>query len=519
MAALRIQVPDVPEPEWVPAAGVPWFVTLFGRDSLIVSHQTIGVYAPFARGALNSSPPTRPRSATTGATRSPGKISHELRAGRAGPLRADPAHPLLRHRGRHAALPDRAARGLEVDRRRGAAASSTWPPPSAACSGSTSTATSTATASRSTRPSRRRATRTGLEGRRRRRRLPGRQPGAAAQGALRAAGLRLRRQAADGRDLRCAGRDRPGRGATPPGGSARSALQRRLLVRGAGLLRLRRSTRTSSPSTPWPRTPGHCLWSGHRRPGQGRSRRRAAARARHVERLGHPHAVARRTRLQPVLLPAGLGLAARQRHHRAGFKRYGHAEEATRIAEAIFDAAARFESYRPAGALRRVDRPRPSSPSSTWARTFPRPGRRAASSCSSRRCSGCAPTRRTGRLYVNPTLPTWLPDVTALQPAGRRRATDPELLAPSNAPDAQTRWDVVDCTVAPIEVLAAPPGDESIDLAAGLTPAGLRGLYCENTVGAGQAAGSLGVKVTSKPSFSRPRTSRRSTRSRWRASK
>ena len=33
---------------FVPAAGVPWFVALFGRDSLIVSLQTMMVHAPFA---------------------------------------------------------------------------------------------------------------------------------------------------------------------------------------------------------------------------------------------------------------------------------------------------------------------------------------------------------------------------------------------------------------------------------------------------------------------------------------
>jgi glycogen debranching enzyme len=52
MGALRIYDLDVSDEEWVPAAGVPWFVTLFGRDSLIVSLQNMSVSTGFARGAL-----------------------------------------------------------------------------------------------------------------------------------------------------------------------------------------------------------------------------------------------------------------------------------------------------------------------------------------------------------------------------------------------------------------------------------------------------------------------------------
>jgi hypothetical protein len=37
----------------MPAAGLPWFVAPFGRDSLIVSLQNILIYPHFARGALD----------------------------------------------------------------------------------------------------------------------------------------------------------------------------------------------------------------------------------------------------------------------------------------------------------------------------------------------------------------------------------------------------------------------------------------------------------------------------------
>jgi glycogen debranching enzyme len=52
MGALRIYDMDVSDEAWVPAAGVPWFVTLFGRDSLITSYQNMFVSPDFARGAL-----------------------------------------------------------------------------------------------------------------------------------------------------------------------------------------------------------------------------------------------------------------------------------------------------------------------------------------------------------------------------------------------------------------------------------------------------------------------------------
>ena len=53
MAALRLPIDGTDHLEFVPAAGVPWFVALFGRDSLIVSLQNAMVYPDFARGALD----------------------------------------------------------------------------------------------------------------------------------------------------------------------------------------------------------------------------------------------------------------------------------------------------------------------------------------------------------------------------------------------------------------------------------------------------------------------------------
>ena len=68
MAALRLPIEGTDHMVFVPAAGLPWFVALFGRDSLIVSLQNVLVYPEFARGALEVLGRYRRPSATTTAT-------------------------------------------------------------------------------------------------------------------------------------------------------------------------------------------------------------------------------------------------------------------------------------------------------------------------------------------------------------------------------------------------------------------------------------------------------------------
>jgi glycogen debranching enzyme len=81
MGALRIYDMDVSDEAWVPAAGVPWFVTLFGRDSLIVSYQNMGVSAGFARGALKRLAEYQAKERDDWREAQPGKILHEMRFG------------------------------------------------------------------------------------------------------------------------------------------------------------------------------------------------------------------------------------------------------------------------------------------------------------------------------------------------------------------------------------------------------------------------------------------------------
>jgi glycogen debranching enzyme len=81
MGALRIYDLDVSDEAWVPAAGVPWFVTLFGRDSLIVALQTMSVSPAFARGALKRLAEYQAQSRDDYRDAQPGKILHEIRFG------------------------------------------------------------------------------------------------------------------------------------------------------------------------------------------------------------------------------------------------------------------------------------------------------------------------------------------------------------------------------------------------------------------------------------------------------
>jgi glycogen debranching enzyme len=81
MAALRLPIEGTDHFEFVPAAGVPWFVALFGRDALIVSLQNAMVYPNFARGALEVLGKLQARKVDDYHDAQPGKILHELRRG------------------------------------------------------------------------------------------------------------------------------------------------------------------------------------------------------------------------------------------------------------------------------------------------------------------------------------------------------------------------------------------------------------------------------------------------------
>jgi glycogen debranching enzyme len=81
MAALRLPAEGTDHMVFVPAAGLPWFVALFGRDSLIVSLQNLLVYPEFARGAIDVLGRLQAVERDDYRDAEPGKILHELRYG------------------------------------------------------------------------------------------------------------------------------------------------------------------------------------------------------------------------------------------------------------------------------------------------------------------------------------------------------------------------------------------------------------------------------------------------------
>jgi glycogen debranching enzyme len=81
LAALRLPLRGTDHMVFVPAAGLPWFVALFGRDTLIVSLQTMIVYPEFAAGTLEVLAQYQATQRDDYRDAEPGKILHELRYG------------------------------------------------------------------------------------------------------------------------------------------------------------------------------------------------------------------------------------------------------------------------------------------------------------------------------------------------------------------------------------------------------------------------------------------------------
>jgi glycogen debranching enzyme len=81
MAALRLPIAGTDHMVFLPAAGLPWFVAPFGRDSLIVSLQNMLIYPEFAQGALDVLGSLQAKEDDPYRDAEPGKILHELRHG------------------------------------------------------------------------------------------------------------------------------------------------------------------------------------------------------------------------------------------------------------------------------------------------------------------------------------------------------------------------------------------------------------------------------------------------------
>lgn len=78
LASLRLQrVGD----EWYPAAGVPWYNCVFGRDALIAAIQSLPLGCPFPRAVLTRLAELQGTRVNLWNDEEPGKIAHELRVG------------------------------------------------------------------------------------------------------------------------------------------------------------------------------------------------------------------------------------------------------------------------------------------------------------------------------------------------------------------------------------------------------------------------------------------------------
>lgn len=93
LAALRLPVESGGKTHVVPAAGLPWFVALFGRDPLIVCLQTMTLNPEFAYATLEVLGAWQAKEVDAYRDAEPGKILHELRRGELAALKLIPHTP------------------------------------------------------------------------------------------------------------------------------------------------------------------------------------------------------------------------------------------------------------------------------------------------------------------------------------------------------------------------------------------------------------------------------------------
>ncbi|MEA2493901.1 MAG: hypothetical protein QOJ29_1812, partial [Thermoleophilaceae bacterium] len=92
LAALRIH-PDINAAATLPAAGLPWFMALFGRDSLLTSFQALPYLPGLAATTLRVLADRQARERDDFHEQEPGKILHELRFGELTALGQRPHSP------------------------------------------------------------------------------------------------------------------------------------------------------------------------------------------------------------------------------------------------------------------------------------------------------------------------------------------------------------------------------------------------------------------------------------------
>jgi glycogen debranching enzyme len=93
LTALRIGVRVGDLQMALPAAGLPWFLTIFGRDTIITAYQTVSFGPLLAKGALVALASHQGTVCDDFRDEEPGKILHELRSGELTKLGLSPHNP------------------------------------------------------------------------------------------------------------------------------------------------------------------------------------------------------------------------------------------------------------------------------------------------------------------------------------------------------------------------------------------------------------------------------------------
>jgi len=81
LAALRLHAQVEGNDYSLPAAGLPWFMAIFGRDTLVTSYQSLLIGPDLARGALHALAGLQGTEVNDFKDEEPGKILHEIRFG------------------------------------------------------------------------------------------------------------------------------------------------------------------------------------------------------------------------------------------------------------------------------------------------------------------------------------------------------------------------------------------------------------------------------------------------------
>ena len=93
LASLRLQACVMGNEYSLPAAGLPWFMAIFGRDTLISSYQSLWVGPDLARGALEALAGYQGTEMNDFKDEEPGKILHEIRFGELTAIGEKPHRP------------------------------------------------------------------------------------------------------------------------------------------------------------------------------------------------------------------------------------------------------------------------------------------------------------------------------------------------------------------------------------------------------------------------------------------